>query len=70
MPKVIKHWNVVISTQDSLLNGNGPVRIGKSKTCNPVIEHGFLMFEDYKGSQAGINLSEVSIFTIEPEYEE
>lgn len=70
MPKVIKHWNVVISTHDSLLNGNGPVRIGKSKTRNPVIEHGFLMFEDHKGSQAGINLSEVSIFTIEPEYEE
>lgn len=70
MPKIIKYWNVVISTQDSLLNGNGPVRIGKSSTHKPVIEHGFLMFEDHKGSHAGINLAEVSIFSIEPEFEE
>lgn len=70
MPKIIKHWNVMVSTQDSLLNGNDPFHIGKVRTHKPVIEHGFLMFEDHKGSQAGINLTEVSIFSIEPEYEE
>lgn len=70
MPNIIKHWNVMVSTQDSLLNASGPFHIGKSRTHKPVIEHGFLMFEDHKGSQAGINLSEVSIFSIEPEFEE
>lgn len=70
MPKIIKHWNVMVSTKESLLNGSGSFHIGKSRTHKAVIEHSFLMFEDHKGSQAGINLSEVSIFSIEPEYEE
>lgn len=70
MPKIIKHWNVMVSTKELLLNGGSSFHIGKSRTHKAVIEHGFLMFEDHKGSQAGINLSEVSIFSIEPEYEE
>lgn len=60
----------MISTQETLQGAIGPIRIGKSRTHKPVIEHGFLMFEDHKGSQSGINLAEVSIFSIEPEYEE
>lgn len=60
----------MISTQETLHNDCGSIFIGKSRTHKPVIEHGFLMFEDHKGSQAGINLAEVSIFSIEPEYEE
>lgn len=70
MARVIKHWNVVVHTKETLENSIDAIRIGKSRTNEPVIEHGFLMFEDHKGSQAGINLSEVSIFSIEPEYEE
>lgn len=70
MAQIIKHWNVMVSTQKTLQSGFSPICIGKSRTHKPVIEHGFLMFEDHKGSQAGINLSEVSIFSIEPEYEE
>lgn len=70
MARRIKHWNVVVHTKETLDNGIDALRIGKSRTHNPVIEHGFLMFEDLKGSQAGINLSGVSIFSIEPEYEE
>ncbi|WP_411022099.1 hypothetical protein [Salmonella sp. ZJHZ21_0198] len=61
---------MMISTQGTLQEATGPIRIGKSRTHKPVIEHGFLMFEDHKGSQAGINLADVSIFSIEPEYEE
>lgn len=70
MAKLIKHWNVVVRTKETLENGIDVMRIGKSRTCKPVIEHGFLMFEDHNGSQSGINLSEVSVFSIEPEYEE
>lgn len=70
MARVIKHWNVVISTQETFMNGTGPIRIGKSSTGKPIIEHGFLMFEDHKGCHAGVNLSEVSLFSIEPEFEE
>lgn len=70
MGRIIKHWNVMISTQETLHNDCGSICIGKSRTHKPVIEQGFLIFEDHKGSQAGINLAEVSIFSIEPEYEE
>jgi len=60
----------MISTQEILQVGSSHICIGKSRTHKPVIEHGFLMFEDHKGSHTGINLSEVSIFSIEPEFEE
>lgn len=70
MAKVIKHWNVMVATPDTIRHNFKPLNVGKSKTEKPVIEHGFLMFEDLKGCHAGINLSEVSIFSIEPEYEE
>ncbi len=70
MGRIIKHWNVVVHTKETLEHGIDAIRIGKSRTHKPVIEHGFLMFEDHKGSQAGINLADVSIFSIEPEYEE
>ena len=70
MARVVKHWNVMISTQQTFLNGTGPIRIGKSREDRPVIEHGFLMFVDHKGCHAGINLSEVAAFSIEPEFEE
>ena len=51
-------------------NGNEHFCVGKSRTEKPVIEHGFLMYENHKGFHAGINLSEVVAFSIEPEYEE
>lgn len=60
----------MVSTQETMSHGMKSIRIGKSRTEKPVIEHGFLMFEDLNGCHAGVNLSEVSIFSIEPEYEE
>lgn len=70
MPKVIKHWNVVVCDQHITQSGKEPFILGKSRTEKPVIEHGFLMYENHKGCHAGINLSEVVAFSIEPEYEE
>lgn len=60
----------MVATPETLQHGLRPIHLGKSKTDKPVIEHGFLIFEDLKGCLTGINLSEVSIFSIEPEYEE
>lgn len=70
MGKVIKHWNVMVAGKHIIENGNEPFCEGKSRTEKPVIEHGFLMYENHKGCHAGINLSEVVAFSIEPEYEE
>ncbi len=70
MHRIIKHWKVMIITQKTIEFGDEAICVGKSRTHEPFIEHGFLMFEDHKGSQAGINLAEVSMFRIEPEYEE
>lgn len=51
-------------------NGNHHFCLGKSKTHKPIIEHGFLMYENHNGAQAGINLSEVVAFSLEPVVEE
>lgn len=70
MVKIIKHWNVMVADKHIIENGNEPFCVGKSRIEKPVIEHGFLMYENHKGCRAGINLSEVVAFSIEPEYEE
>ena len=70
MPRIIKHWNVMVATQETIQSGIKPLCLGKSMTDKPVIEHGFLMYVDHGGSHAGVNLSEVAIFSIEAEFEE
>lgn len=70
MARVIKHWNVMVADKYIIQDALPPVCLGKSRTEKPVIEHGFLMYENHKGCHAGINLSEVVAFSIEPEYEE
>ncbi|HCO3755881.1 TPA: hypothetical protein ACNTUM_000882 [Escherichia coli] len=70
MAKIIKHWNVMVADKFIIQDGREPICLGKSRTQNPVIEHGFLMYENHEGCHAGINLSEVLAFSIEPEYEE
>lgn len=70
MARLIKHFNILAATQKSLAQGIGLQPLGKSRTNEAVIEQGFLLFENEHGCQAGVNLSEISLFTIEPEYEE
>lgn len=70
MAKVLTHWNVKVSTEETLKHGLDPMLIGTTKTNKPNIQHGFLMFENHSGCHAGINLSEVMAFSIEPEYKE
>lgn len=70
MPRIIKYWNVMVADRRIIENGNSPFCLGKSKTHKPIIEHGFLMYENHNGSQVGINLSEVVAFSLEPVFEE
>lgn len=70
MEKKIKHWNVMVADKHIIQSGQEPFCLGKSRTEKPVIEHGFLMYENHKGFHAGINLYEVVAFSIEPEYVE
>lgn len=70
MAKIIKYWKVMVADRHIIENGNDPFFLGKSKTHKPIIEHGFLMYENHNGHQAGINLSEILAFSLEPVYEE
>lgn len=71
MPKVIKHWNVFITTPDSYhREGEGRMLVGSQMSPDPCIDAGFLLFENLDGSQSGVNLSEVLTFNIDPVYEE
>lgn len=66
--QMISHWNVMLTTQDSHLNGMGSFIAGKTKSQSPTIEHGFLIYESKEGFTSGINLSEVLHFSLQPEF--
>lgn len=70
MARILKHWKLMITTQEIIQHGGSPLYIGISRTGEPVIEHGFLMYENHNGCLAGVNLSGVLLFSIEPEFEE
>lgn len=70
MAKIIKYWNVMVADKYILERGSDQFCLGKSKTHKPIIEHGFLMYENHNGYQAGINLSEIVNFSLEPVFEE
>lgn len=70
MGKVITHWNMLITTQATYENGLEPMLVGHQNSPNPVISQGFLLFENLKGAKAGVNLSEVVAFSIEPQFKE
>lgn len=70
MPKVVKHWNVFIATNETFCNGEERMLVGFQSSPDPYIEAGFLLFINIDGAQSGVNLREVLFFNIEPVYEE
>lgn len=70
MGKVITHWNVLITTQATYENGLAPILVGHQNSPDAVISQGFLLFENLNGGKAGVNLSEVVAFSIEPQFKE
>jgi hypothetical protein len=70
MVKLIKHWNVYIMTANDYANNQGRELVGRQCSPNPVIEQGFLLFENLDGAQSGLNLREVLAFNIVPQYSE
>jgi len=70
MPKLIKHWNVFIATNETFSNGEERMLVGFQSSPDPYIEAGFLLFVNIDGAQSGVNLREVLFFNIEPVYEE
>ncbi|MBY4887717.1 hypothetical protein K5Y32_07195 [Pantoea sp. DY-15] len=68
MAKLIKHWNVFITTQASFSHGGDRILVGAQRSPNPNIDAGFLLFENLDGAQSGVNLREVLAFNIEPEF--
>jgi len=70
MGKVIKHWNVLITTLDTYESGKSPMLIGRQSSPDAVIEDGFLLHENLNGAKSGINLNQVLAFSIEPVFEE
>ena len=70
MPKLIKHWNVFIATNETFSNGGERMLVGFQSSPDPYIEAGFLLFVNIDGAQSGVNLRKVLYFNIEPVYEE
>ncbi|WP_336747881.1 hypothetical protein [Pantoea vagans] len=70
MLKLIKHWNVNIMAASDCTNNQGMQLVGCQRSPYPVIEQGFLMFENLEGAQAGLNLRDVLAFSIDPQFVE
>lgn len=70
MARLIKHWNVNILTNSDYSNNQGKQLVGHQLSPYPVIEHGFLLFENTEGAQSGVNLRDVLAFSIDPQFVE
>lgn len=70
MVKLLKNFNVLITTTETHANNTPPMVVGVQMSEHANIESGFLLFQNMNGSQAGINLAGVLAFSIEPQYEE
>ena len=70
MHKIIKHWDIYISTKESQRSGDLPMLVGSQKDPQPKIEHGFLRFQNFDGAEVGVNLNDITCYSIEPVYKE
>lgn len=66
--KLVSHYKVLIITSEMINDGRGPIHCGNQKDPNPVIQSGFLIYENLNRAMEGINLAEVIKFVIEPQY--
>ncbi len=70
MRKIIKHWDVYVSKKESQHSGCLTMLVGSQKDPQPKIENGFLRFQNINGAEVGVNLNEITCYSIEPVYKE
>lgn len=70
MHKIIKHWDIYISTKEMQQGGKEPMLVGAQMDPQPKIEHGFLRFQNIYGAEVGVNLNDITCYSIEPVYKE
>ncbi|HCL5936731.1 TPA: hypothetical protein N2O04_000257 [Citrobacter freundii] len=70
MAKIVKSWNVMVTTSEMIAHGQGPMLVGTQMSPSSDIRGNFLVYKNLNGADAGINLSQVLAFSIEPQYEE